>query len=155
MFPAVLGETCTRFGPDQFLRLEDSHTTIDRLPFRPAAPQSPLLPNIFRSVAMIQNFLPSLDRMMVGSRAPLVPTVEVRSGRPRFTSVQLAGLLPLLTAREIFSPSAEPSPVNLKDCQCPFCRRCRPGRLSLHKRRHNPCMPKRQKPWTQRAVQGR
>lgn len=54
---------------------------------------------------------------MEGSLAPLVPTVEVSIGCPPLISVQFAGLLPLLTAKEIFSPSAEPSPVNLIDCQ--------------------------------------
>src|SRR3954452_89175 len=62
-----------------------------------------------RSVAIKKNLSPSGERIMNGSRRPLVPKVDVSAGWPD-SSFHFSALLPLLAAKEIFSP-ATLSPV--------------------------------------------
>jgi hypothetical protein len=99
-------------GPIQSFRFDDSHITIDLLPFRLAASQLTPPWYILRSVARIQNFEPSCDLSIVGSRTPLVPIFDTRIGFPLRNSVQFNPSLVLLIAKEMVSPFAKPSPVN-------------------------------------------
>src|ERR1035437_2489587 len=77
--PGIACATSTIQGADQFTRSVDSQKTSEVLPWARAAPQ-PLPLAMRRSGASRVNFFPSGERTIEGSRTPLSPSAETRTG---------------------------------------------------------------------------
>ncbi|PPG76875.1 hypothetical protein C5C23_06775 [Rathayibacter rathayi] len=61
-------------------------------------------------MASLKNVSPSCERMMNGSRRPVVPRFEVTTGLPSLSVLQLSASLPFEAAR-LMRPAPSPSPV--------------------------------------------